>query len=194
MENRNRENFLVHVMNTGFERAAASFSKLINQRVTITSAQSTVVRYDGNFSYLSEEQGEVYVLITRIIGEISGKSFLIFSQDESLEIFKAIGLKVQDTKLNEAFLLEIDNIMSASVISELSNALDLEIYGDVPQLVKMHAKELKNFIGAEVNKDDPSNLIFSNTTFQFEERGSVHPQFIWEMSSRIFALIPATKI
>ncbi|AYB29735.1 chemotaxis protein CheC [Chryseolinea soli] len=194
MDSRNRENFLIHVMNTGFERAATSFSKLIHKQVTISSAQSILIRHDDNFSCMSEEQGELYILVTQIIGEISGKSFLIFNQDETLEIFRAVGLNVDDTVLKEAFLLEMDNIMSASVISELSNALGLEIYGDVPQLTKIHSRDLQKFMDGEVNKDNPSSIIFSNTTFQFEKRGRAHPQFIWKMSNKIFELVPATKI
>lgn len=194
MDNRSRENFLIHVMNTGFERAATSFSRLINKQVVISNAQSVLIRHDDNFSCLSEGEGDLYILITQIIGEISGKSFLIFNQDESLEIFKAVGLNVRDTVLNEAFLLELDNIMSASVVSELSNALGLEIYGDVPQLVKIHSRNLQEFMEAEVSKDDPSSIILSNTTFQFEKSGRVHPQFIWKISSEVFELIPKKEI
>src|SRR5688572_8205704 len=176
MYNRNSESFLIHVMNAGFERAAESFSRLINKEVKISNTQSILIRHDDNFSCISEEEGELYILITHIIGEISGKSFLIFNQTESREIFKAIGSDEKNEKLNEAFLLEVDNIMSASVIAELSNSMSLEIYGDVPQLVKIHSMDLQDFMKAEVTKSDPSSIIFSNTTFQFEKRDRVHPQ------------------
>lgn len=194
MDSRSRENFLVHVMNTGFERAATSFSKLINKSVKISNSNSIFVLHDEDFSYISEEAGELYVLVTQIIGEISGKSFLIFNHYESQEIFKVISPLVRDASLNESFLLEIDNIISASVIAELSNALNLEIYGDVPQIIKVDSQHLQALIGAEVNKANPSSLIFSNTTFQFENSERVHPQFIWKMSSKVFDFIPAERI
>jgi chemotaxis protein CheY-P-specific phosphatase CheC len=194
MDNQKRESFLIQVMNEGLKRAAASFSKLINKNVKISNSQSILVRHDDDFSYISEEQGDLHILITHIIGEISGKSFLIFNQDESTEIFKAIGSNGKDDQLNEALLLEVDNILSASVISELSNSLDLEIYGDVPQLVKIHSQNLQQFMDGEVNKNDPSSIIFSNTTFQFEKKERIHPQFIWKMSTKIFELIPIEKI
>lgn len=194
MDNHSRENILVHVMNTGFERAASSFSKLIGKPVKITTSQSILVKNDYDLSFVSEEQGELYVLITQIIGDVSGKSFLIINQEETNEIYKAINSSVTNISLKEGFLLEIDNIISASVIAEMSNALGIEIYGDVPQLVKVHAKNLQDFMCADVKKDNPSSIIFSNTTFQFEKSERVHPQFIWKISSKIFELMSAEKL
>jgi len=190
MNIRYRENFLIRVMNEGFAKAASSFSKLINCAVKISNTQSVLVRHDSDFSYISQEQGDLYVLTTQIIGDISGKSFLILSQEESQEIFKAIKSKSSNPELNEAFLLEIDNIISASVISEVSNMIGMEIYGDVPHLIKIHSQELQNYLSKEISNDDPSSIIFCNTIFQFDSREKVHPQFVWKLSSRIFDLIP----
>jgi chemotaxis protein CheY-P-specific phosphatase CheC len=194
MDLRSRENFLLHVLNSGFEKAASSFSRFINQNVKIINPQSILVRHDDDFSYISEEHGDLYVLVTQIIGDVSGKSFLIISQEESHEIFCALNNSMSNEALREAFLLEIDNIISASVIGEISNTLNLEIYGDVPRLSKIHSKDLQNFIGSEIAHDDPSSMIFSNTTFRFEKKDKVHPQFVWKLSNKVFEMIPATKI
>jgi len=194
MDNRSRENFLIHVLNLGFNKAATSFSKLINRPVKIVNSQSILVRHDDDFSCISEEHGDLYVLITQVIGDISGKSFLIFSQEESNEIFKALNTSVSNETLNEAFLLEIDNIISASVIAELSNTLKLEVYGDVPQLTKIHARDLQDFLSGETTKEEPASMIFSNTTFHFGEKEKIHPQFIWKISSRIFDLITGENV
>ncbi len=194
MDSRSRENFLIHVMNTGFERAATSFSRLIGKPVKITSSQSILVRHDYELSCISEEEGDLYILVTQIIGDISGKSFLIFNQDESHEIFRTLNFGGGNKELHEAFLLEIDNIISASVISDLSNSLGIEVYGDVPQLIKIHSCNLQSFMQSEINKDDPSTMIFTNTTFSFQSHDRVHPQFIWKLNSKIFDMIPAAKI
>lgn len=194
MNTRSRENFLIQVMNSGFERAAASFSRLVNRSVKIINGQSVLIRQEQDFSSISEEQGDLHILVTQIIGDISGKSFLIFNRDESVEVFKTLSHSVKSDTLNEAFLLELDNIISASVISELSDSLDLEIYGDVPQLVKINAKDLQLFMTKDEKKDDPVSVVFCNTTFQFDKHERVHPQFIWKLSSKIFELIPEQKI
>lgn len=191
---RNRETFLIHVMNAGFEKAALSFSKLINRPVKITNTQSILIRHDDDFSCISEEQGDLYVLVTHIIGDIAGKSFLFFNREESEEIFKALKSSMVSESLNEAFLMEIDNIISASVISEISNTFNLEIYGDVPHLNKIHSRDLQEFLTKEISKEDPSSVIFSNTTFQFDQKDRVHPQFVWKLSSKIFDLIPDQQL
>ncbi|MBY0426214.1 MAG: hypothetical protein K2Q22_11300, partial [Cytophagales bacterium] len=110
------------------------------------------------------------------------------------EIFKTLGASASNQALNEAFLLEIDNIISASVITELSNALNLRIYGDVPKLFKVNSKELIDFMSSKIEKHDPSSMIFGNTTFQFDKQDSVHPQFIWKISRKIFDMVPAQYI
>lgn len=193
MDMRDRENFLIHVMNSGFERAAVSFSQLVRKPVKITSSQSILVRHDSELSCISEEEGDLSILMTQIIGDISGKSFLIFNQEESNEIFRSLNFGSQNKELNEAFLLEIDNIISASVISDLSNSLGIEVYGDVPQLIKIHSRDLQSFMQSEISKDEPSAMIFTNTTFSFQSHDKVHPQFIWKLSSKVFDMIPMAK-
>jgi chemotaxis protein CheY-P-specific phosphatase CheC len=179
-------------MNNGFERAAHSFSSLVGKTVRITNSPSVLIRHDNDFSCFSEEKGDLMVLTTQIIGTITGKSFLIFSEEESKEIFKS--LKSNSDHLKEAFLMEIDNIISASVISELSNALAIEVYGDVPNLIRMHSRQLQDFMSGEIRKDDPSSMILSNTTFHFEKGDRVHPQFIWKLSTKVFDIIPEEKL
>jgi Chemotaxis protein CheC, inhibitor of MCP methylation len=194
MDNRSRENFLIHVMNTGFERAAASFSRLIGRPVKITSSQSILVRHDHELSCISEEEGDLIILVTQIIGDISGKSFLIFNHEESSEIFRTLNFGGGNKELHEAFLLEIDNIISASVIAVLSNSLGIEVYGDVPHLIKIHSRDLQTYMQSEITKDDPSTMIFTNTTFYFQSHERVNPQFIWKLNSKIFDMIPLAKI
>lgn len=192
MDYKSRENFVIHIMNTGFTRAANSFSNMVGRPVRITNSASLLIRHDRDFTCFSEEKGDLVVLTTQIIGSISGKSFLIFSEEESREIFKT--LKSTNEQLQEAFLKEIDNIISASVIAELSNALKIEVYGDVPQLARLHSRELQDFMNAEIKKDEPSSMIVSNTTFHFEKGDRVHPQFIWKLSSKVFDVIPQEKL
>ena len=189
-----RENTLIHIMNGGFEKAAIAFSRLINKPVKIINTQSILIHHEDDISYISEELGELSVLVTQIIGDISGKSYLIFSQDESKEIFRALNTSISNESLHQAFLLEIDNIISASVIAELSNAFSLEIYGDVPRLSKVKAMDLQKFMDTDALSDTRSSVIFCNTTFRFDDRDNIHPQFIWKLSNKIFEVVPDRKL
>lgn len=189
-----RENYIIHVMNSGFDRAAASFSQLVRRKVQIVNAHSVLIGNLDKVSYVTEQKGQLAILTTHVIGDIAGKSYLIFNQDEADEIFRVLQTSVVSNDLKDAFLKEIDNIISASVISELANALDIEIYGDVPHLTKVSAAELEEFMRQELNPHETESMIFCNTSFQFENHEKVNPHFIWKLNSRIFDLIPIQKI
>ena len=187
-----RENFVVHVMNAGFERAANSFAKFIGKDVQVTNTKSFLIRHDDDFSYISEEEGLLYVLVTEVIGSLYGKSYLIFNETETQVVNQL--LSTAEASMKDAILMELDNIISASVISELSNALKLSIYGDVPNLKKMHAIDLQEFIRADSNEKDPASIILTNTTFLFDRHQEIHPQFIWKLSTSIFDKVPAEQV
>lgn len=190
-----RENFIVHLMNLGFGRAAGSFSKFIGKPVKITNTKSILIRHDDDFSYISEEEGNLYVLVTQIVGNLYGKSYLIFNETECNDISQLIsGDSGVTEKMKEAILMELDNIISASVITELSDNLKLDIYGDVPLLKKMHAFDLQEFVSNDINETDPSSVIFTNTTFQFDHHREVHPQFIWKISTKIFDKVSSENL
>jgi chemotaxis protein CheY-P-specific phosphatase CheC len=181
-----RDHFLMSVMIRGFEKAAHSFSKIA--RVSIRMGEdSALMKEHPQLSY-NNRTGDLFILITQLIGEVSGKSFLILSEKESQEIFKALGSQARTSRFEEAFLLEIDNIISASVISELANAFNAEIYGDVPRIVKVPAHKLKAFMDSEIESDGYSKIVYCNTSFHV---GNVEtkPQFIWKLSDEIFDII-----
>ena len=189
MSNKDREDLVMHIMNAGFKRAAASFTKLVGQQVRITNSAVLLIRHGNDSSFITEEEGNIYVLTTSLMGSITGKSYLIFSAGEVIEICKVLGTKISD-QLRDGFLLEIDNIISAAVISELGDKLATEVYGDVPHLHYINSSKLQDLINGEVMNEETSNILFSNATFHFESGDHVHPQFIWKLSSRIFDIIP----
>lgn len=188
MSNKRREDLVMHAMSTGFKRAAVSFTKLIGQPVRITNSAVLLVRHGNDSSFVTEEEGNIYVLTTDLMGSITGKSYLVFSEAEVFEICKVLGTKVSD-QLRDGFLLEIDNIISAAVISELADKLATEVYGDVPHLHHINSGQLQDLINGEVMNEETSNILFSNATFHFESGDHVHPQFIWKLNSRIFDII-----
>jgi chemotaxis protein CheY-P-specific phosphatase CheC len=193
MNTAGRDSFLIHVMNSGFNKAASSLSRFINSELKIINTQSFLVS-DQNLPNVSNEHGELYVLTTQIVGDLPGKSFLILNHEESQELFRTMHKPENNDALRDAFLLEIDNILSASVIAEISNEVGIEIYGDVPQLIKLEALELQQFFANEKASEDPLCTIVIHTTFRFDKKEKVHPEFIWKLSNKIFEMIPSHKI
>ncbi|MBT1689536.1 hypothetical protein [Dawidia soli] len=194
--NKSRENYILQVMNKGFERAAQSFSQFIEAPVTLTSTQFVLARRDEDVTFLSEEKGNVYVLITQIIGEFAGRSYLIFTLEECEGIFRAVSKNKpgMSDSLKEPLLLEIDNIISASVIAELADSLMAEVYGDVPSLQILPASALEDIVGKDVDHERPSSVIFAKTTFCFDGHQQITPQFIWKISTQVFDIIPVDRL
>lgn len=192
MNTHDQEKYLVHAMNLGFSNAADSFSKLLRTTMKVVNSNSVLLAPSARYAFLSEEEGDLYVLVTKIIGEVTGKSFLILNESEAREIFSSLN-GYKENNLQEAFLLEIDNILSASVISKLAEAFQVEIYGDVPRLMKLNAKDLDELVHGDFDPRDPQNMVFSNVSFQFDAGDHIHPQFIWKISHKIFDLTPSAK-
>lgn len=190
-----REQYVVHVMNKGFERAADSFARLLGKEVQVTSTKSFLIRHQDEFSFMSEEVGNLYVLITEVVGDLYGKSYLVFNEAESDDMYRLMSKNAPHNEtMKDAILKEIDNIISASVVSELSNALKVNIYGDVPVLIRMEAAALQDFISEDTDAVHPSSIILTNTTFVFDHHQEIHPQFIWKLSVRIFDKVPEDQL
>lgn len=180
-------------MEQGFERAAKSFSSLVGRPVKLGHSHSVMVKNANEYYHAPEEDGLITVLITNIIGAISGKSFLIINEQERVEIVKGIALG-GNTQLQDAFLLEIDNILSASVIAALSDALKVEAYGDVPRLERIDASHLKSLMKTEMGESGNYELVVCNTTFAFSHGEKINPRFIWKISRRILESHPAVAV
>jgi chemotaxis protein CheY-P-specific phosphatase CheC len=190
-----REIFILTTMATGLARAAHSFSGLVGTSVRVNNTIPITLKHAEDSLFLQHQTGEVYLLITQLIGDVIGRSYFIVNEIEAKEILQSLGEKVpgMSESMTESLLLEIDNIISASVIAELSNALKVEVYGDVPQIKKIKANELSRLIADSEMRDD-ANMLVMNTSFRIGQHDGVHPQFIWKLTPKIFEVIPVEKI
>jgi chemotaxis protein CheY-P-specific phosphatase CheC len=192
--NKYQEDFIIDVMNRGFARAAHSFAKLMGKSVKITSTKAGLIEHPYRFFYTDVKNVTFYVLLTQIIGELSGKSYLILNASECNALYDILKINEAPVELKEGLLLEIDNVISASVISELSNALGLEIYGDVPLLKRINSEDMQGYIEDEAGICNASSVLFATTNLCFDDEVDVNPKFIWKLSTRVFDRIPAGKI
>jgi len=78
--------------------------------------------------------------------------------------------------MGNAFLLEVDNIISASVITQFSNILKHKMHGDVPALQVLNENSLNDYISHHLNQD--SQIINFKVNFTSSH---LHfcPEFFW---------------
>ena len=177
------------VINIALSKAADSLSFFIKEKVLI---QLLDLKIDSqNYAPLSKKHGteKSYLLTTAIRGDIGGKSYLVFNESEVEKLVDANlpdSIKsnpVEKASMTDAILLEIDNIITASVITQFANILQCKLYGDVPHLDILDQKDLNPFL----NKNNPEllNVMYISSRF-ITKNLDTSPEFIWLMDDQFF--------
>jgi chemotaxis protein CheY-P-specific phosphatase CheC len=181
---------LEEILMKGYQRAASSFSTMIGSPVRIHNKNVDVVNDRTVIDTVLNERSHNTLIVTSIIGALKGESYFLLTTAEEQVICemcrKAFG--GASSIQNEMVLKEIDNIISAAVITEFSNALALRIYGDVPHLFHSSDQVLWNkAMKFEDGGDD--YFIMANACFEFEGHAPVSPSFMWRFEKKILSLI-----
>ncbi len=171
-----------NIISAGLVKAAESLSFFMNETITLNE-----VDQDDQFSVHAIEiekknQSNIHLMITKVIGELNGVCCLIFSEEEADQLRNtALPQEVLNSpemmaEMSDGIMLEVDNIISASVITQFSNMLKVKIYGGVPALRKVDSVELENYLQNEINNE--LYLISFKTKFK-SSHVSFAPEFIW---------------
>ncbi len=180
-----------NLINAGLGKAARSFSSIAGQEVGIEVSTLEIAReWTGRAT--AKYKGELTLLTTEMIGELNGKSYLIFTREECDSLLRACfpkKEKVNYAVLEEAFLKELDNILSASVITEFSDFLQVEVYGDVPAFYRQEAGEIESLIRQDFARKNDDIFLMANAKFLFKDSVHLRPQFFWKLTEGFISLI-----
>ena len=179
------ENSVRKAFDSGYAHAAASLSMMTQEKIQGNSFLSGTRDMDEAEFLSVRRNGPCVLLTTEIFGDITGKSYLFLSQaDVAAFTAKIYGPSAMNDALREEYLKEVDNILSAAVITKLSNELGLKLFGDIPILAGNTGCNAN-----EIIRDDFSEIaesIYINAaTFAFEGHPNVTPCFIWVIDSSI---------
>jgi len=165
----------------GYEKASQSFSNLSGEDVSVKNFEIFFGESDDLLKKIVKTKNPT-ILITDIIGEAKGKSYLVFSERDSKAIPELLINRMKSLQHNpdfeEIILKEVDNMVSAAVITELSNQLDLKIYGDVPKII-LPEDATRTWLNDEIEDNHQMFAILSTANFSFESCGKINPYFIW---------------
>ena len=130
------------------------------------------------------DHGSDYLVTTEIFGDVTGKSYLFLTEDE-FQILTAIIPQSPDPKVDfkKEFLKEVDNILSASVITRLANELRVKMYGDVPRLIESSGGTPSTLLTADFSKITPEVYV-NAILFSFATQPAISLLFIWALDSR----------
>ena len=185
------------IFQLGCEDAALTLSKVVHQPISLQEIDvqvSSTHEFDFHFQCPNDCN---YLLTTEVIGELKGKSFLCFTQQEvdtlSSVAFpnKAIG-EITPSMVS-ALLLELDNMLSARVITQIANILDIKIFGDVPELYNVEPQEVKPMISEALSSyvaaEQSEWVLMAHVKFLSEGDKSISPCFFWKFTDPLLKAI-----
>lgn len=184
-----KADILKELFNISLSKAADSLSFFIQNKIFISDLKMSTETDENRKVELCEqiEEAEV-VLETLLKGDYTGKSYLLFSEQDVKNFFSVAhplnpNAQLED-EFSKEFLLEVDNIITASVVTELSNILNITLYGDVPKLIE-NTDELKQSLSPEL-KDTRCLKVVAT----YHSDGLViKPQFIWFVNPGLYERI-----
>lgn len=176
----NLESEIFQTINHGCEEAAKSFKKILGNQ--INSSAPKIQLFDQP-SKLHE--GTLHVFTTEIMGQVQGKSYLVFSDEEISQVTQFCHdnkIITSNLEMEVAILKEIDNILSATVITSIANKFNLGIYGNVPHYTKGEKAEIQASITDDIQANYTQNQqakALVTTHFFIEQGMSLSPYFYW---------------
>lgn len=175
------------LINIGLEKAAQSMAFFTKNDVSIQSTELQIKPMSFLENVISKEDDDIAILTTEIMGDVSGVSYLIFSQDEIEEIWKVslpenIRSDTEKMKvMGDAILLEMDNIIVASVVTQLANALNYSIYGNVPNISRTATKGFSEMFASA--RQSSNYFLYFKSEFRTEGL-DIQPDFIWLLDDK----------
>lgn len=169
------------LISDGLSMAKASMEQILQSPISIKKVDYGTS--DLSTQSLAGSSSELHVIKTELLGELQGTSHLIFSENEVDKLYQAClppqianNDSADSMVMKRGFLTEIDNMVSAAVITELANHLDIELYGNVPTMEVMPATHLKKYIQKETSEYE--QIVHFKAVFLGKEL-DISPDFIW---------------
>jgi len=173
------------IIEKGLKNAATSLSHFTKSSTHFELNKPVTVSEKFSEDYVSEKGEELYLLTSELMGELSGVSYLIFSLEEVKVIMKAIypNKDFDDEKYKKRaknLTLELDNIITAGVVSEFSNAFGYMTYGGVPKLDIVTREEA---IGLIKDGFRSEHYILDFKAQLMSEEMDFNADFIWSVNT-----------
>jgi chemotaxis protein CheC len=159
------------ILNIGLARAADSFAVIAQERVLLEVPNIDLLVSDDILRKVREYQARHVAIQSDIRGDFNGTTLMFFS-GQHVQRLSRVCLRMQTpetlevNELQESLLLEISNIITGALVTQLANILKANIYGAPPVAPKGDiAENMQNLLPSQQLQP----LIFSVIT-QFSDR------------------------
>lgn len=181
--------FANRLLSLALANSAASFAQIANTEIKLQAAEIQLMPIDASMiATTANEHEKLNTLVSQIIGDVPAHSYLIIKDEDAVKLGElCLPESMKDnTEMQLALIVEIANILTASVVTQLSNFFKIKILGFVPKLEKTDKEEAKLLIHKELNKENIS--FFLKTNF-ITPKQKIQPDFIWTFSQIFIDMI-----
>ena len=140
------------ILNIGLARAADSFAAIARDQVLLKVPDIKLIDIKELLQFVDQYIDTHRIIQSDIKGDFNGATLMLFSDDHIARLSEVClsMLKVQKGELSvmqESLLLEISNIITGALVTQLANILKADIYGSPPKSPKNHvADSLKDIL------------------------------------------------
>ena len=157
---------LTELVNIGVSRAAASLRKMVGKQVLLSVPSVEVVTKVAAAALIGQRESDDLVAIRQEFGgAFSGKALLIFPEDNSLELVRAIvGDEVDDAEvasLKDEALAETGNVILNGCLGTIANMLNQSLQMSLPKVMYGDGKVLFD-VGREPETDGLVLFLYIN--------------------------------
>ena len=134
------QEILKEIVNIGLAKAADAFAVIAKEKVLINAPSVQIVELEKVGNAVPEYEKFNIIIQSSLTGTLSGNTFLLFSEEQADRLAEiCLGtLKTNSdhhyNQLRSSLLLEIGNIITGSLVTQLSNILKVNVFGSVPEL------------------------------------------------------------
>ncbi|UOQ82201.1 MULTISPECIES: chemotaxis protein CheC [Hymenobacter] len=162
------------ILNIGLARAADSFAVIAQEKVLLEVPNLNIVSGRSILEKVRELQEQHVIIQSDIRGEFNGTTLMFFSGQHvqrlsrvCLRMTTSDSIKIDE--MQESLLLEISNIITGALVTQLANILKANIYGAPP--VNPHDDMAKALQSLMLDRPMVQPLIFSVIT-QFSDKAN----------------------
>ncbi|ALW85964.1 hypothetical protein AUC43_13200 [Hymenobacter sedentarius] len=125
------------ILNIGLARAADSFAVIAQERVLLEVPNIDLLVSDDILARVRDYQTNHVAIQSDIRGDFNGTTLMFFS-GQHIQRLSRVCLRMQSAEslevneLQESLLLEISNIITGALVTQLANILKANIYGAPP--------------------------------------------------------------
>lgn len=169
------------LMMKAFAHSATAFSLFLGKNVTFNAFQK--VPTEPVFSHLEVDE-PLHLLISELRGDLKGTCYLVFTQEDANGIGKTQHNNEyhHSGELQDALLMELDNILTASFITVLANELGVKTHAHVPKLKRGNKMDLFSFMKSDEVHFDLNQKF--RAVYNIDDV-QIQPVFTWAFDNQI---------